>query len=203
MAQRVRADPEPRAAGGHVLPNQLVDAPGRQPAPQVIEKQRLAFPPPRARRGGLTPWGLTPPARYRGLTPWQTPWGQTPAVGEPGAEGGGGGRVEWDDPLLPPLAEDADDAAGQVHVIEVETNQLAEAQAGGVEQFEDGLVAPAERRRRVRLFEQCGHFVDFQVRRDALLAPGRADEGGRVVVEDAFAAEKAAERANGRQFPRR
>ena len=42
MAQRVRADPETRAARGDVASYQLVDAAGRQPASLIIQKQGVA-----------------------------------------------------------------------------------------------------------------------------------------------------------------
>ena len=77
--------------------------------------------------------------------------------------------IEWHDPFLATLAEDADDAAAQVHILESEPDELAEPKPGCVEQFEDRAVAAPERRRRVRHVEQPRHFRLCEMRRQAVL----------------------------------
>src|SRR5438874_13105011 len=59
------------------------------------------------------------------------------ALGQVACDRLGGGAAQWDDPLLHPLAQDADTAGLEVDVAELEVAQLGGAQAAGVEQLED------------------------------------------------------------------
>ena len=57
-------------------------------------------------------------------------------------------------PLLRALAENAQHASVEVHFEHLQPDQFRDAQAGGVEHFEHGAVAHAERRVRIRRREQ-------------------------------------------------
>ena len=63
-------------------------------------------------------------------------------------------------PLLVALAEDAQQPPGPVDVVDVEPAQLADANAGGVQQLNDQLVAQRERITLLRTGFGCGHGVE-------------------------------------------
>ena len=60
------------------------------------------------------------------------------------AHGGQCAAPRRDDPLLLPLAAHAQQSARRVHVLVVEADQFADAQAGAVERLQDGPVAQAD-----------------------------------------------------------
>jgi hypothetical protein len=59
---------------------------------------------------------------------YRWPGGNGIAVGEPGLQRRGSRRIEGDDSFLAPLAEHADDATRQVHVIQVQPHEFTQAQ---------------------------------------------------------------------------
>jgi hypothetical protein len=67
--------------------------------------------------------------------------------------------LKGDQTFLPPLAGDAHNAPRQVHIFDVETDELGEAKSGGIEQLQNRAIAAAERARCVRCFEQARHLV--------------------------------------------
>ena len=105
-------------------------------------------------------------------------------------------RIERHDAFLAPLAEDADHAAGEVHVLQIQPDELAETQAGGVEELQDGPVPKTQRGRRIRNGEQGAHFVDGHVGRHAALHLRRREERARIVLQQALAAQVAREGAH-------
>ncbi len=124
-------------------------------------------------------------------------------VGQPGAQRVGCTAVEGHEPLLPPLPHHANHPTAEIHVLEVERHEFAQAEARRVEQLEDGTIAAAERAAHVGGFEQADHLVDFQVPRDLLLALRRDDQQARIRFDQPFPLQVAQERAHGGQFPRR
>ena len=68
-----------------------------------------------------------------------------PPGSQPGAEGALGGRAVRDGALLAALAQHPDDAALVVEVVDVEAAELADADAGRVEQLEHRDVAQPHR----------------------------------------------------------
>src|SRR5690242_2928461 len=77
------------------------------------------------------------------------------ADGEVAVDGGGRFRAEGHLPLLLPFAAHANPALAEIEIVEIQADQLADAQSAAVEQFEDGHVA-----RRERTFElRCGYAV--------------------------------------------
>ena len=103
---------------------------------------------------------------------------------------------------LAPLAEHADHPAGQVHVLQIQSHQFAEAQAGGVEELQDGPVAETERGRGIGRIEQRTHLVGGHVRRHAALHPRRGDERAGIGVEQPLATQIAREGADRGQLAR-
>ena len=67
------------------------------------------------------------------------------ALLEPGPDCSGGRHSERDHALLAPLAEHPDTAAVEVDVVDVQTHQLADADATGVEKLERGAVSQVHR----------------------------------------------------------
>ena len=59
-------------------------------------------------------------------------------------EGGDGGFADGEDAFLVALAKDADDAEIEVEVVEREVGEFGGAEAGGVKEFDDGLIAEGE-----------------------------------------------------------
>src|SRR4029077_14798700 len=110
--------------------------------------------------------------------------------------------IDWHEPLLAPLAEHTHHPSIEVQIVEIEADQLAQAKARGVEHLEDGLVTAPERGSLIRRLQQAVHLLDGQVRRQRLLALGRRRERGRVLIDEAFPAKPARERADRRELSR-
>ena len=180
MPERVRADAGRRARPQDVPTHETVDAARREPVAAIVEEQRVVHGPrgPRARR------------RL-----------QRPPVLEVAAHGGGRGPVERQDALLAALAADAKHPVRQVDVLEVQADELAQAQARRVEQLQDGAVAPAERRRVVRRCEQLPHLDDVEMGGHPAVDAGRRDRRPGVPIELPVPAQIAAERPYGGQPP--
>src|SRR5207245_10132430 len=106
-----------------------------------------------------------------------------------GPQGGLGAPSKKDHPLLPALPEDADHAGGEVHVRQVETDQLGAADASGIEQLEDGpgayrrVAAPGDVEERI-------HLPLVEMGGDAALQARREQGPSRVLVEDALPAQE-------------
>jgi hypothetical protein len=97
--------------------------------------------------------------------------------------------IEGHDPLLGSFAHHPHESSAQIHVLDVDAHQLTEPQARGVEEFEDGPVAPTQRIATVRHLEEPRHLVFGQVRGQRLLTSRRDRQRRRIIVEDAFAPE--------------
>ena len=179
---------------GDVFPHQTIHAARRQPRPLVVEEQRI---------GG--------PAAARPVPRPRVPSRRVPRLGsadlfpvlQPRTNRRFGGSIERDDPLLAALSEHAHDPAAQIDVLEAESDELAQPQSRRVEQLQDRPVAAAERRRDVRHLEQPRHLRFTEMRRQALLAPRRADERRRVAVDRPFTPQVPAERPDRRELARR
>src|ERR1700752_5233393 len=109
MPERVRADPETRAACGDVAADQPIDAPRRQPSTLVVQKQRLTRP------AALRPSRL-------GLT-------QRLEILQPHAERGLSALVERNDALFPALAQHANHPSRKIDVLQIKADELAQAKA--------------------------------------------------------------------------
>ncbi|MNN18550.1 hypothetical protein D3C81_1317620 [compost metagenome] len=94
------------------------------------------------------------------------------------------------------LAEHPHQAGGEIQLRQVQAGQLGQAQAGGIEQFEHGLVAAGEKIVRRRALQQLLGAVGVEQFRQALLALGRAQAGARVVTAMAFADQVAVQPAH-------
>ena len=122
MSQRVRTDPEARAAHDRrSAPGALHASPGQSGA--------------RGNSRTADPTSLSQPTR---------------AVLQPDRNRLLRRVVERDDSFLGPLSHHANHARAQVHVLDVEANELAEPESGRVEQLEHRTVAAAERLALVR-----------------------------------------------------
>ena len=140
---------------GDITPHEPIDAArSRAPAAIVEEERRL--------RASRVPCVFCP--LPSALVPCRA------SIFQPGAQRVRRARVERHQPLLPPLAQHAHHPARQVHILHVQADQLAQPKPRRVEQLENGAVAAAERRRRVRHLEQPVHLVDRQVRGNRLAA---------------------------------
>src|SRR5260221_2389123 len=118
-----------------------------------------------------------------------------------GVEGGLGSLPKQHHPLLSPLAEHADHARSRIHVREVEAHELRAANAGGVQQLQDG--AGAERP--ITLAREVEKKVDLplvEMGRNALLETWREQGPRGVAVQDPFPTEEAEEGAEARQLAR-
>ncbi len=210
VPQRVRADAEARAARRHVPPHQPVDAARRQPRRPDSSGTAGSR---RDRDSAVRPDVSTPFDRVAARRARRTPSREPGRRAEP---------VE----LPPQSASHARSAASvvrlngtirsfrpfpstrttrplRVDVVEVEPDQLAQAQPRRVEQLQDRAVAAAERQRRVGHLEQLRHLRLAEVRREALLALRRADERRRIALDHALAPQVAAERPDRRELSRR
>src|SRR5688572_7690325 len=125
MPQRVRTDPEARAAHADVTGDQPLHAPAGQARAAKIHKQRIALAPlkgrPSRRKGRRT--------RVRGRL---TKHG---SVLQPGSDSLLRGVVERDDPLLGALPHHAHHPRAEVYVLDIETDELAEAKPRRIEQL--------------------------------------------------------------------
>src|SRR6266850_2720220 len=132
MPQGVRADSESRAAASDIPREETLHAATREAPAASIHEERLSL-----EFGiwdlGFGIWGLG-----FGICDVRLATGRSkrPPVVEPGADGLRRGLVERHESLLAPLSHRADDPLVQIDVLEVEGNQLAQAQSGRVEQLE-------------------------------------------------------------------
>src|SRR5262245_33421060 len=138
MAQCVWTDPESRAAARNVSRHQPLNAPAGQSSTARVYKQRR--PPSRP------PWFLLVASGERG------------SIGVPLAQTLFRRLVERHDALFASFAHDADHATREIDVLQVQRHELTQADAGGVEQLEDGPITAAERRRHIRRLEQLRHL---------------------------------------------
>jgi hypothetical protein len=97
--------------------------------------------------------------------------------------------VERQQALFAALAHDADHPAAHVQVFEIDRDQLAQAQPGGVEQLEDGTIAAAERSGGVRRLDQARHLRFAEKHGNRLIAFGRDGHCRWIVFDYLFAAQ--------------
>ena len=168
VAQRVRAHlaREPRRRG--VALDDLVEALARQAAAAVVDEQ------PRLEAVADEP---------------------RPAAHEVDAERAGGLAADGHDPLLVALAAGAQLAAVEVEVGELELDRLRRPQAAGVHQLEQGAVAQRGRLGAVGLGEQPGDLVAREHLGQLAGLARRLEQRGRVVLDQALAAQVAVEGA--------
>src|SRR4030095_9373651 len=170
VAQRVWADPESRAAARNVPRHQPLNAPaGQSSAPGVHKK-----------------WGRL---MVRRPSPVLFASGEHGPVGVPLPDTLLSRLVERDDAFLASFAHDADHPTREVDVLQVQCDKLAQADAGGVKQLEDGAIAAAERSRKIRRLEQLRHLVDAEVGRYLLLPLWRDREHRRIGIDKPLAAQ--------------
>ena len=114
VTERVRRDAEAGAAHRDVLADESMDASRAEPLPSIVHEQRVLRSPrpacPLRRPGPLQPHHLR-------------------AVGHVGANGIRRALVERHEPLLAPLAQHTNHACIQVEIVEVEADELAQAEA--------------------------------------------------------------------------
>ena len=110
--------------------------------------------------------------------------------------------AERNEPLAIALADDADDALVEVDLVVLEVHQLRDAQARGVQHFEHGAIAVAQRIGDGRRAEQrLDLFFGERLRQRAADLRHR-DLRGRIVLDHAFAHEVAEEAAERGKLPR-
>ncbi len=90
-------------------------------------------------------------------------------------------------PLLVPLADNAHHPLTEVELVQAQCHQLRHPQAGGVEQFQHGLVALAQGRFLVRRREQSLHVVFGQAFGQRTAQPGIVDQRGGILVDQIVA----------------
>src|SRR6266545_4099965 len=137
MAQRVRTDPESTAAAAYVARDEALHAPARQSPAARVDEERVS---------GLRSAVCGPD--------------KSNSVPVPLPQAFLGCRIERDDALLASFAHDPDHAAGQVDVLEIERDQLAQTNARRIKELQDGAVSSAKRRRDVWSLQQLRHLVD-------------------------------------------
>ncbi len=119
------------------------------------------------------------------------------ADAEVGVERFEGGLAERDEAALLALAEGRDQALLPVDVGELEPADLADAQARGVEDVEDGAVAQAPEALALGGLEDARDLVEDEDLGEAAGDLRAVDEGARVGFDGAFAEEEAGEAADG------
>lgn len=97
-------------------------------------------------------------------------------------EGGDGGGADGDDAFLVAFAQDADDAQVEVEVVEGEFGEFRGAQAAGVEEFDDGLVAECEAVAGFGGVEEGGHLVAAEDVGEFFPLVGGIEEFGGVLL---------------------
>ena len=194
VPQRVRADAEaacctPRRSARTSRSTLRAGQPRRRGSSRTAARRRRSR--LRARRSGA------PAARASRRRRWRC--GADAAARDPAATRAAPSRslrVERHEPLLAALAEHPHHPRAQVDVLEVEPDQLAQAQPRGVEQLEDRAVAPAERRATCRASRAARHLVD---RRGAPASAARASasptSAAGIAVDQPFAPQVAARRS--------
>ena len=114
-------------------------------------------------------------------------------------EGFAGLGADWQQPGLAALAEHLNHAVGEVELIEIEPGQLGQAQARGIEQLQNRLIAPGEKIVLDRTFQQLQCAIGIKGFRQASFAFRWGQAGGRVVVAQAFAIQVVIEPAHRRE----
>src|SRR5204863_5982223 len=135
VAQRVGTDAVGRRARGRPAADQSIDAADGQTPAAEVDEQRAGW----ARTAGRDSLPLPPVLRVPSLH-------EDLAILQVRANRLRRTVVERHDPLFAALAEHADHPGTEIHIVDVETAQLAEAESGRVEQLENRAVAAAERR---------------------------------------------------------
>ena len=115
VAKRVGRGATIEAAGAEMLFEHPRNAAGRQPAAKFVDEDR----------------GLGPLLFAR----------RKPPHAEPGLQGPNRVRADRSDPFATPFAANAERSGGQIDVAVVESGQFADAQAGGIEDFQDRSIA--------------------------------------------------------------
>ena len=111
-------------------------------------------------------------------------------------QGPHGGGVQGDDPLLP-LADAPEHSGGQVQVVHVQGNELADPDAGGVQQLQHGPVPAALQIGAVGLLQKQLHLFAGEDLGQLALHLGGHHPLGRVVVHDPQGDEAAVEGLDG------
>jgi hypothetical protein len=167
VSQGVRRGALVEARHLQVLLQQTADAARRQPAAELVDEHR---------RGGA---GLL--ARF-----------ELPHV-EPMPDRPHGERADGRQPLAPPLAADADDVGGKIHVRVVQPDRFAHAEAGRIHRLEDRPIAQPHRLIARRGFEQPAKLVRREEVRQ-LPRPARVPQRlGRIALTPPLASAKAKE----------
>ena len=123
-----------------------------------------------------------------------------PAADEVDAERASGLAADGHDPLLVALAAGAQLAAVEVEVGELEVDRLRRPQAAGVHHLEQRAVAQRGRLGAVGLGEQPGDLVAREHLGQLAALARRLELRGRVVLDQALAAEMAVEGAQARDL---
>src|SRR5262245_37949649 len=125
MAQRVWADSASRAAARNASRHQPLNASACQSSTPRVDKERLA---------------LWCPSPVRVVS------GEQGSIGVPLAQRLLSRFVERHDSLFASFAHHAHHPTREIDILQIECNELAQADAGGVEQLEDGPDAAGTRR---------------------------------------------------------
>ena len=133
MPERVERDPSLDPGGLDGRGEDPGAALSRQPAAALVQEERRAARPGGERRARAHEVGL-----HRLATE----------------------RAQGDLPFLPALAQDPDGALFQVHVVDVEPDQLRDPQSGSVQHLEDGAVSEPDGRGGIGSFQEARHVVE-------------------------------------------
>src|SRR6185503_18392777 len=150
MPQRVRADPEARAARGDISGDEPLHTPPGQTCPPKVDEQRFGLSSQLwALDFGL--WALDFGLWALGFWLWALGlglWALTKdrAVGKPRANRLLSGVVERHQAFLRALPHHTHHPCTQIHFVEIEADQLAQPQARRIEQLEDRPITASERR---------------------------------------------------------
>jgi len=125
------------------------------------------------------------------------------AVFEVALEGLDGLAADGSEAVLAALAADAEDAFLHIEVGHVELDELADTDAGGVEDFEHGFIAGGEQVGVAGGIEELLDFLEFQAAGEAFFLLGGSDGGEGVDADEAAAHEELVEAAEGGEFPGR
>ena len=90
----------------------------------------------------------------------------------------------------------------EIHVLEIEADELAQTKSRGIEELQDRPIAPPERLGGIGNIEQARHFGDRQMRRHLLLAFRRRHQRRWIVMNPSLAAEESGECPERRELAR-
>src|SRR6516162_6701592 len=119
MPKRVRADPHPRAAGGDVTADEAIDAPRRESATTIIHEQRIAGTEMVGRCTAAFPAASSSVPGHQRLSSLQVL-----------AKDSGGAGIERDNSLLAAFPQDTHHFCAQVHIVHIQSRELAQTKAG-------------------------------------------------------------------------